>query len=101
MVLAIAAKSDRLPGRQLSESSAWLVQKQASDITRAHGGVPGGMNVAGVVRGDVVVLAVVNQDIGIRLAADRAVQVLEARGPPRHTTPVVIIKSAVDFRKMH
>ena len=36
---------------------------------------------AGVVRGDAVVLAVVDQNIGIRDAGRRAVQIVDRRGP--------------------
>ena len=42
---------------------------QASDITLAHRGVPGGMDLTAVVGGDAVILAVVEQDLGIGDAA--------------------------------
>src|SRR4029453_17619429 len=73
----------------------------ASDITRAHGGVPGGMHLAGVVRGDAVVLAVVDQDIGVRDAGRRAVQIVDRQSPVGGTAPVVTIEPGVDFRKVH
>ena len=59
------------------------------------------MNLAGVVRGDAVVLAVVDQNIGIRDAGRRAVQIVDRRGPVGRTPPVVTIKPGVDFRKVH
>ena len=39
------------------------------------------MNLAGVVQHDAVVLAVVDQNIGIRDAGRRAVQIVDRRGP--------------------
>src|SRR4029079_12156858 len=61
----------------------------ASDIPRAHRGVPGWLDLARVVGGDAVVLAVVEQNIGIRDAGRRAVQIVDRRGPVGRTTPVV------------
>src|SRR5690606_20713471 len=45
--------------------SSTIGEIQATDITRAHGGVPGGMDFTGVVGGDAVILAVMEQDLGI------------------------------------
>ena len=59
------------------------------------------MNLAGVVRGDAVVLAVVDQNIGVRDAGRRAVQIVDRQGPVGHSTPVVTIEPGVDFRKVH
>src|SRR5690606_12690109 len=50
---------------------------QASYITRAHRGVPGGMNVTAVISGDGVVLTVVKQNIGVRDATHRSVQIVD------------------------
>src|SRR5688572_7586930 len=50
---------------------------QATDITRAHRGVPGGMNRTAVVSDDAVVLAVVEHDVGIGDAGHRTVQVVD------------------------
>ena len=74
---------------------------QATDITRAHRGVPGGMNRTAVVSDDAVVLAVVEHDVGIGDAGHRTVQVVDGQGPVAHATPVVVIESGIDFRKIH
>ncbi len=74
---------------------------QATDITRAHRGVPGGMNLTAVVSDDAVVLAVVEHDVGIGDAGHRTVQVVDRQGPVAHATPVVVIESGIDFRKIH
>src|SRR6478752_385509 len=59
------------------------------------------MNLAGVVRGDAVVLAVVDQNIGIRDAGRRAVQIVDRRSPVGRTTPVVTVEPGVDLREIH
>src|SRR6185369_15732267 len=64
----------------------------ASNITRTHRGVPGWVDRAGVVRGDAVVLAVMDQHIGIRDAGGRAVQIVDRRGPVGRSTPVVAVE---------
>src|SRR5205085_10708487 len=73
----------------------------APDITRTHSGVPRPLDLAGVVRGDAVVLAVVDQHIGIRYAGRRAVQIVDRRGPVGRTTPVVTVEPGVDGREIH
>ena len=82
-------------------SSPLLPRIQATDITRAHGGVPGRLDLAGVVSDDAVVLAVVEHDVGIGDAGHRTVQVVDRQGPVADATPVVIIESGIDFRKIH
>src|SRR5678815_950645 len=52
---------------------------QTTDITRAHRGVPGGLDLAGVVSDDAVVLAVVEHDVGIFDAGHRTVQVVDGQ----------------------
>ena len=59
------------------------------------------MNLTGVVSGDAVVLAVVDQDVGVRLATHRAVEVVDCGGPIRHATAVVVIEAGIDVRKIH
>src|SRR5678816_3949529 len=71
------------------------------DIARAHGGVPGRLDLAGVVSDDAVVLAVVEHDVGIGDAGHRTVQVVDGQGPVAHATPVVVIESGIDSRKIH
>jgi len=41
VVLAITENSDRRPGTQTSETTVWLIEKQAPNITGAHGSIPG------------------------------------------------------------
>src|SRR5262249_2194089 len=81
--------------------SSTVREIQATDITRAHRGVPGGMNRTAVVSDDAVVLAVVEHDVGIADAGHRTVQVVDGQGPVAHATPVVVIESGIDFRKIH
>ena len=81
--------------------SSTVREIQATDITRAHRGVPGRLDLAGVVSDDAVVLAVVEHDVGIGDAGHRTVQVVDGQGPVAHATPVVVIESGIDFRKIH
>src|SRR6185369_15606761 len=74
---------------------------KASDIPRTHRGVPGRLDLAGVVRGDAIVLAVVDQNIGVRNAGRRSVDIVDRRGPIGRTTPVVTVKPGVDLREIH
>src|SRR5687767_13242544 len=81
--------------------SSTVRQIQAADITRAHGGVPGRLDLAGAVSDDAVVLAVVEHDVGIADARHRTVQVVDGQGPVAHATTVVVIESGIDFRKIY
>src|SRR5207302_590558 len=81
--------------------SSTVREIQAADITRAHRGVPGGMNRTAVVSDDAVVLAVVEHDVGIGDAGRRTVQVVDGQGPVAHATPVVVIEPGIDFREIH
>src|SRR6186713_3049680 len=81
--------------------SSTVREIQATDITRAHGGVPGRLDLAGAVSDDAVVLAVVKHDVGIADARHRTVQVVDGQGPVAHATPVVVIESGIDFRKIY
>src|SRR5690606_38119943 len=67
----------------------------------AHGGVPGRLDHATVVRGDAVVLAVVDQDVGIRNAGHGTVEVMDRRRPVRHATAVVVVEAGIDVREVH
>src|SRR5690606_24959635 len=73
----------------------------AADITRADTGVPRGMDLAGVVDRDAIVLPVVEQDVGVTLAGRRAVQVVDRQRAIGHTTPVVVVEPGVDVREIH
>src|SRR5688572_21683404 len=66
--------------------SAAAAKSQASDITLAHGSVPGGFDLTGLCVGcDAVVDAVVDENVGIGDSADRAVLVVDRRGLPGDT----------------
>src|SRR5687767_10631529 len=58
------------------------------------------MNLAGVVRGDAVVLAVMDQNIGVGDAGRRPVQIVDGHGPVANTTWVVTIKPGFNLRKV-
>src|SRR5262245_52188602 len=73
---------------------------QAADITLAHRGVPGRLDLAGVVGDDAVVLAVVEHDVGIGDAGHRTVQVAERQGPILGAAAVVIIEPGIVFREL-
>src|SRR4029434_5327418 len=74
---------------------------KASDIPRTHRGVPGRLDLAGVVRGDAIVLAVVDQNIGVRDAGRRSVQIVDRRGLVGRTTPVIAVEPGIDLREIH
>ena len=59
------------------------------------------MNLTGVVSGDAVVLAVVDQDIGVTHATHRAVEVVDCCSAISHATAVVVIEAGIDVRKIH
>jgi len=59
------------------------------------------MNLTGVVGGDAVVLAVVDQDVGVRLATHRAVEVVDCCSAIRHAAAVVVIEAGIDVGKIH
>ncbi len=78
------------------------LERQASDITRAHSGVPRGLNFAGFfISGDAVVFTIMDQDEGVTHATHRAVQIVDHCVPVGNTTPVVIIESGIDVREIH
>src|SRR5690606_7114721 len=80
--------------------SSTVREIQATDITRAHGGVPGRMDFTGVVRDDAVILAVMEQDLGIGDAGHRPVQVPERQGPICVAAAVIIIEPRIEFREI-
>ena len=55
------------------------------------------MDLAAVVGDDAVVLAVVEQDVGIGDAGHRTVQVVDGQGPVGVATPVVVIEPGIDI----
>src|SRR5690606_22588720 len=93
-ILQREARTPRGPGPGGAELDA-------PDVARAHRSVPGGLDPAGVVRGDAVVLAVVDQHIGIGNAGRRTVQVVDGRGPVGHAIAVVAVEPGVDPREIH
>src|SRR5690606_14296941 len=74
--LAVALEDDRVGDRAGLEPAEIAGDAEAAHVAGAHGSVPGGLDVARfLVRGD----AVVDDDVGAGLAADRAVEVAERR----------------------
>src|SRR5690606_11769275 len=84
-----------------AEAAATAGKVDASDITRAHTGVPRRMDRAAVVDGDAVVLAVMEQDVGGTHAGRGAVQIVDRQRAVGHATPVVIVEPGVDVREIH
>src|SRR5690606_11231869 len=74
---------------------------QAADVTGANRGVPGAVDVAAVVGGNRVVLAVVEQDVGVGLAAHRAVKIVDRQRAPCTAAAVVVVEAPVVFREMY
>src|SRR5690606_28174041 len=75
----------------------------AADVAPAHGGVPVGLRLTGrLVESDAdVVDAVVDEDVGIRDAAHRAVLVVNHGGLPSHAVPIVVAPLALHRREVH
>src|SRR5690606_4130949 len=80
--------------------SSAIREIQATDITRAHRGVPGRMDFTGVVGDDAVILAVMEHDVGIGDAGHRSVQVVDRQGPICVAAAVIVIESGIEFREI-
>src|SRR5690606_37671399 len=76
---------------------ATVADRHATDVAGAHGGVP--------VRFHLAVLVEINagdvDDVGIRLAGDGAVPVIEYRGLVDRVAVVVVAPAVVDRREVH
>src|SRR5690606_16437248 len=72
-----------------------------TDVTLAQHGIPGLLDLAAGVRGHAVVLAVVQQDVGVTHAGRRAVQVVDGQALPGSTAPVVVVEPGVDVGEVH
>src|SRR5690606_21934699 len=82
--------------------SAGGVEREAPDVAPAHGGVPVGLHLTGrLVERDAVVDAVVDEDEGIRGAADRAVLVADHRSLVGRAAGVVVAPLAFHRREVH
>src|SRR5262249_8675299 len=67
------------------------------DAALAHGSVPGGLDLAGVVDCD----SAVDDDKGIRYTADRAILVVEHRGPIAPTAVIIVAPLILHRREIH
>src|SRR5690606_29190987 len=74
---------------------------QATDIARANGRVPSGLELTSPVDRDALVLALVQDDVGVRDTADRAVRVVEHRGPEAPIAVIVVAPLALHRREIH
>src|SRR5213079_2127274 len=69
----------------------------APDITLAHRSVPGGLDLAGVVEWD----SAVDDDEGIGYTADRAILVVEYRGPIAPTAVIIVAPLILHGREVY
>src|SRR5690606_30296024 len=81
--------------------TAGAADVHGTDVTLAQHGIPGLLDLAAGVRGDAVVLAVVQKDVGVTHAGRRAVQVVDGQSLPGSTAPVVVVEPGVDVREVH
>src|SRR5690606_16121696 len=85
-----------------AETAADAADIQTPDIALADRSVPGRLDLAGFFVGrDAVVHAVVDEDVGIGAAAERAVEIPDHRGLPGNAAPVVVAPLALHRREIH
>src|SRR5690606_31620926 len=84
-------------------TAAGAAEAHAADIAAADRGVPVGLRLAcRLVESDAeIVDAVMNEDVGVRDAADRAVLVVDHGGLPSAAVPVVVAPLAVHRWEVH
>src|SRR5690606_37491031 len=96
------ANTARTRGARTTESRRCCraAKRQASDVAPAHRSIPLRLDLAGLfVGGDAVEDAVVDQNVGIRYAADGTILVVERRRLPGHAVQVVIAPLALHRRE--
>src|SRR5690606_19949549 len=99
---ARATRAAAAAAEKAAEAAAGTADIQAPDIALAYRSVPGGLDLTGFCIGrDAVVHAVVDEDVGIGDAAERAVQVADDRGLPGRAASVVVAPLAHHRREIH
>src|SRR5690606_18349058 len=98
---ATGARGPATAPTEAAAGSAGAADVQATDVTLAQHGVPGLLHLAGGIGGDAVVLAVVEQDVGVTHAGGRAVQVVDGQALVGTGTAVVVVEPPVDVREVH